>query len=623
MSILDHQQITELGTALRGLPMNWNGHHKAGREWLEGGWWTKLEKREKELWGDFRSYNTLMDPKEAREIMAAITSGVPLDRYVDLFWVRRYGCQNCPEGDDLHLETNGAEVRAVGVCPNPGGLMNHGTLQVPSGKIICTDDLRCPAPIANEQDINRRWGQWEMFRDYAAAGQMHGQVGNCSPRVYRCPDGVYVVGNYDDDTDPDGDGPEPGEAPRLPPGKRVASICTDLWAYSFMDYDEARRRARAFKVNWRELRAGCDVIKVPPGGYAWEHYYPEDRDGRNVTIAKFWRAGDARVQPDWLDSWLRFDVTAGQILSAKWPTLYPTTDPDWVGCCQRVMDATFRGCVPDRDWNPNGFKNDFTIEEARNTPDREVPRFTSQHWWWDIDGAIQVAATGVCEHFGGQILLNPSHAQVAAYILESTIRYGMKARTHHPTVKPGDAPPPVTYDTDGVRRNMRLAATLWPQLIARYPAVTLKMQDFSDWMQDPAVVDKWITDFPEAAFLPDPPTPEELERRAAEEAARIRRNEELWIIRNAKTPALVLKGGVLRPCHVSGRNDPEAQRTPEDLTHMHHVKWDDGFEGSVYIRDVRLTPESKLACEAYWKAVTDKMLADLRAQLKEKLKEDA
>ena len=303
---------------------------------------------------------------------------------------------------------------------------------------------------------------------YAKCNQAHGQVGNSSPGIYLKEDGTYVIGLYGVEDDV----PSPGE--------EVGSICTDLWCYSIMDYSVAELHAKTLGLKFKSLLKECSVFEVPPGVYEFTHYYPRGHTLPQV-FATFKRVGDPVLDaPNWAETWKNFQVTAGQAVQIKanrWPTLYGKKDIDW-GI--QVLASMFGSCIPDRDWNPNGFANDFDIPDVDGIEDREIPPFTSLYPWQIKDTALDTACTGKNHRWGGKCPLNPSFAKAAARILECAIKIGVKPFNKE------DA------SVQQAQKERELAVELWPKLVQRYPECIVGMEDFAEWMKDTQAVSEHI-----------------------------------------------------------------------------------------------------------------------------------
>ncbi|WP_331733260.1 hypothetical protein OG948_60510 (plasmid) [Embleya sp. NBC_00888] len=184
-------------------------------------------------------------------------------------------CKVC--GIHPQLQISGEVVRAVEPCPYPDGITTEITLEVRSGKIIVTDDLR-PVYDWNGRttaDYDSVLGQAEAVRAMAAQGCAYGPVGNSCPGFYRTGPGNYIIAApwHDDEG-----------IPSLPEDTRLAGVCTDLWAYSIADFDDwIARGGDPETLDWTYT-----VLEIPPGTYRFVHHTGErDFNGYAAETAIF------------------------------------------------------------------------------------------------------------------------------------------------------------------------------------------------------------------------------------------------------------------------------------------------------------------------------------------------
>lgn len=161
-------------------------------------------------------------------------------------------------------------------CPYPDGITTTITLSVPSGKVLVTDDLR-PVFTWNEDDCasyGTTLGHAQATRAMAAAGCAYGPVGNSCPGLYRTGPDTYVIAS----PRPDDEG-----NPSLPESDRLATICTDVWAYSCADFEHWKAQGGdPSALGWSDT-----VVDVPPGEYRFVHHTGErafDRDSADTVV---------------------------------------------------------------------------------------------------------------------------------------------------------------------------------------------------------------------------------------------------------------------------------------------------------------------------------------------------
>jgi hypothetical protein len=163
-------------------------------------------------------------------------------------------------------------------CQHTDGITTVITLKVPSGKIVVTDDLR-PVYSVERNDLasyNSALGQAQFIEAMAAIGCAYGPVGNTCPGLYRTGDDSYIIANPEYDYEDD-------EKPSLPESDCLASICTDLWAYSIADYEDWKARGGdSDDLGWSD-----SIVEIPPGTYQFTHHSGErdfDRDAPGTIV---------------------------------------------------------------------------------------------------------------------------------------------------------------------------------------------------------------------------------------------------------------------------------------------------------------------------------------------------
>ena len=443
-----------LEECLHSMKLDWNGHHFRA---THGAAPTLKVLLQHILW----SLLPDLTVEVLDSIVEANAKGEALEHFIPIFESRQPMCPFCADGA-LLFETDGLVVRPAHPCPQADGLVTEFTLNVPSGKVLITDDLRELCRIADERDINTRWGTHLAILDYAACGLVVGfGIGNTCPTVARHKGGKYTIGHRQG-------------------GRRVTGICTDLWAYSIMDYAEAEKRAAYYGLDFAKLVSSVTVAKIPAGLYQFRHFHDVDRDANKVLFATFECIGPAVESEDWTAKDAAFQVhftQAVQLSAARWPTLY-AEDPAWDRQCASVAQSIFRGCIPDRDWHRNGFRNDYRMNEVAQVPIKDIPHFRFQMSWDLEHSSIETTVSGNDAMFGGDIPLNESFAIAAGRVLESAISFGL---------------PYVTYRTvEHQRQTLMEAVDLWYGLVKRYPHVAQESPVFAAWMEDRAAVERWV-----------------------------------------------------------------------------------------------------------------------------------
>ncbi|SEM77716.1 hypothetical protein [Streptacidiphilus jiangxiensis] len=187
----------------------------------------------------------------------------------------RHSCAVCGESPQLEVTADAVEV--TNACLYPDGITTETTLNVPSGKIVITDDLRGVYgwDLETIGDYNTAAGQDRAIRSLAAAGCAFGPVGNSCPGLYRTGPDTYVIATpgYDED-----EGDE-----QLAGAERIAGIVTDLWAYSIADVDDFTARGGSVA----DLGWTADVVDITPGTYQVIHHTGEagfDHDAPGALV---------------------------------------------------------------------------------------------------------------------------------------------------------------------------------------------------------------------------------------------------------------------------------------------------------------------------------------------------
>ncbi|MER0477075.1 hypothetical protein ABR737_01650 [Streptomyces sp. Edi2] len=171
-------------------------------------------------------------------------------------------CRSCGIHPSTRVAGDVAEVKDP--CPHPDGITTEITIDVPSGKLLVTDDLR---PVYNWDDdtmasYESALGKAQAVKAMAAIGCAFGPASNCGLGLYRTgPDSYIIASPRADDED----------NPSLPESTRLAGICTDLWAYSIADFQAWKSRGGdPANLGWSDT-----VVDVPPGTYQFVHHSGE------------------------------------------------------------------------------------------------------------------------------------------------------------------------------------------------------------------------------------------------------------------------------------------------------------------------------------------------------------
>ena len=226
-----------------------------------------------------------------------------------------------------------------------------------------------------------------------------------------------------------------------PPGEYVAGICTDLWWYSIVDYDEFVRRYGEDALGDRN----AETVVVKPGVYEFRHlYYTLDRDcddqPQTYTEIKWVREPDP--VRDFKAERLAFHLTAGQVVAKSLPSytaniemmesIHPDLYHDGSDAIRtrRRVAVAIRGvadhifCVIGNgyDWHENGFLCD-NADLRSDAPSIEIPEFVGRHSWYPLS---QYSALCLAAGLHGKPMhLNKSFRALAFNVAMCIVKHGV------------------------------------------------------------------------------------------------------------------------------------------------------------------------------------------------------
>lgn len=196
-----------------------------------------------------------------------------------------FACRYC--GASPEIKFDGTALEFLGnACPYPNGLPRvEFELNVPSGRIVVTDDLRRWFPInGKENDVDTLLGRNAEVQCYSEAGLAHGYVGNTCPGVYRNEqnENQYSIGSPPLDED---------KMDTNNWGSYVTGIGTTLWWYSIADYDTLQRHF-AYYTPGEDFSAfvrsvNRSVVTVKPGVYRFRHNNEANNDQYGATATLY------------------------------------------------------------------------------------------------------------------------------------------------------------------------------------------------------------------------------------------------------------------------------------------------------------------------------------------------
>jgi hypothetical protein len=124
-------------------------------------------------------------------------------------------CSEC--GENIPFNFDGVSFRSTKSCPYQNGLKSYNIyLNVPSGKIVVSDDFREWFRTTGNYNIGSKVGIIKEAEKNAAVGMACGYVGNTCPAVYKLStECLYIA-----------------QKKPIPDCRKVAGITTDWWWYS-------------------------------------------------------------------------------------------------------------------------------------------------------------------------------------------------------------------------------------------------------------------------------------------------------------------------------------------------------------------------------------------------------
>lgn len=391
----------------------------------------------------------------------------------------RERCANC--GQKVPLFTDGKRIFSEAeVCTYPKGLpLTEFDLNVPSGKLFIGNDFRVLFPADEpEGSINLPFGCHMTMLAYAEIGMAHGYVGNSCPLVYKRGNTLWI-----------GDGAKKG-------AKRVASISTDLWWYSIVDFHQFACRAAHYHPGKALMDVkdeyGVKVVDVRPGVYRVSH----DSDRRRTDASNAFATLKWVRKPDPVIDYLAIDeaktVTPEQYIAQSmrdWPTLFvemydmktakrsrcTLMESAMAVACQLL--ATNGNGV---DWHENGHPRiRLDADIAANQKPIKIPVFNKPRRWYPIsEGYCTLTrAAGIqashADH--GEEKLNPGFTKLAFNVLQCIIWHG-QIPYNQQHLKSGS-----TGEKEA-RGVMALAVRIYWKLAERYEDASDAFPEFKEWM---------------------------------------------------------------------------------------------------------------------------------------------
>jgi hypothetical protein len=328
-------------------------------------------------------------------IKAAVETGTKLQEPIPCTPLSTFCCSEC--GENIPFNFDGVSFRSTKSCPYQNGLKSYNIyLNVPSGKIVVSDDFREWFRTTGNYNIGSKVGIIKEAEKNAAVGMACGYVGNTCPAVYKLStECLYIA-----------------QKKPIPDCRKVAGITTDWWWYSIVDYDQYLARVKEKPPTF---------IKVRPGVF---------RFSNNHNNKKYFAKIDWIREPDpvidYEAIWQKLNFSAEQIVYEKLhgenAILY-THEID-VGkrekndaimqAANQIMFALNVDYVHQNGW----FSENPDLESS--TPEIEIPIFTKNFNWFEFyENGIIPRAAGISEN---EVFLNKSFVNLACNVCQCIVR---------------------------------------------------------------------------------------------------------------------------------------------------------------------------------------------------------
>lgn len=383
--------------------------------------------------------------------------------------VNPMNCNSCGAWSD-RVKTDGERVFYDGPeCPYPNGVPETVfELNVPSGIIVVANDLRTLFPCDEpKESINLTCGRRLLSLAYAEVGMAHASVGNSCPKVYKLDDQLWVAHD-----------------PPVACAWEVASIITDLWWYSMVDFEEFARRLGK-KATRRGLRDdvceyGATLVDVRPGLYRFMH---PDRSDEAEILTVIERVGDALPVVDYAAIEAVKVISPSQYVQQHlrdWPTLYS----DAAGVAGQLFFTSGNGV----DWHPNGHPRTRLDADIAAGAQLDAGVEDGKHHFY-IDSTTTPISwmAGLPDEIYSalkreRIALSPSFARFAFSALRNLIWWGPSTdySSSHAPSNTAEA------KEKRARGTLRRAGEIYWALAEQYPEAALAYPDFAEWMMSNA-----------------------------------------------------------------------------------------------------------------------------------------
>lgn len=351
----------------------------------------------------------LENQEDSQHLIDVMDKKTKVSKWVDLGHSCLFECDIC--GEEVKLQFNGKKLRCSNPCKYPKGFPHYSVeINIPSGKMVAANDLRQWWKIVGSYNVNKVINCKKTSDKYAEQGMAHMYVSNTCPGIYKKSEKFFLIGSAAEDKE------------TLDGGERVGGICTNLWWFSIVDYDDyVKRIGETPKSEY-----GLDVIDCKPGVYRFLHKFPHhNHDYTNeeeiYTEIKWVRKPDPVKDLTGLYDNLNF--TAGQIVAddmARYPDLFRTFE--------RCADHIFCTLGGGGEHHPNGWIGS-NPDLKMDAPEVEIPVFNKKHKWYPLsDHSLLLNCAGLGKDWNGKkvkaLKLNDSFLALAFNICHCIVKYG-------------------------------------------------------------------------------------------------------------------------------------------------------------------------------------------------------
>ncbi len=411
-------------------------------------------------------------------------------------------CQYCDE--IVQFSFDGSNLNTLSDCKYRGGIKEVTVeLNVPSGKMVFANDLREYFQVQGSFNINSQIGLMQTMKAYEKIGMIHGFVGNTCPHIYQRSQKTLSISDtpIEDFWDPAKNKYVSKTKAQIknetPKGKVVGGICTDLWWYCIVDYEDLKTRYLATGGNSKTfnkyLKNKCSVVDVKPGVYSIQHLLGDvdASKAKHYAHIKWNRKPEKR---NLSEEYQKINYTIGQcflVACRNYPTLHGFGRNDLPKhlnelakellllpverlekAYQLFLDQTFcvtgNGC----DWHENGWGSGETMPE--DVPDFPLPKLTKQHNFYPISreyADLCLAAFNEKSIRGKNINLNESFLAGAYEVLYCILKFGaaINGNFTRPEINREAYEKEVLIHTQRLKEQTQIAQDCLNGLSKRYP----------------------------------------------------------------------------------------------------------------------------------------------------------